>query len=152
MRRREFITLLGGAAIWPLAARAQQSGRVRRVGVLMSTAEGDPQEASNIGAFTKALGDAGWVGGRNVEIQYRWAAGNLDRMQQYALELVGFAPDVILAKGASVPAARRATSTIPIVFVVTTDAVAQEYVGSFARPEGNVTGFASHELTLVGKR
>jgi putative tryptophan/tyrosine transport system substrate-binding protein len=152
MKRREFITLLGGAvAAWPLAARAQQHP-TRRIGVLMSTAETEPEESASVAAFVDALANAGWVAGRNVTIDYRWTAGDPRRMQDYARELAGLAPDVILAKGASVPAMTQATSTIPIVFVVLSDAIAEGYVTSFARPSRNITGFTSNENVLVGKR
>jgi putative ABC transport system substrate-binding protein len=144
---------LGGTmAAWPLAARSQQGERVRRIGFLMSTAETDPEEAASVAAFVQALGKAGWTPGRNVTIDYRWGAGDPRRFQEYARELVLRAPDVIFAKGASVPALAQATSTIPIVFAQISDAIAQNYVASFARPGGNITGFTSDERTLVGKR
>jgi putative tryptophan/tyrosine transport system substrate-binding protein len=153
MQRRKFIKLIGGAAAaWPLAARAQQGEGVRRVGLLMSYSETDPEETSNVAAFVMALGNAGWVPGRNVAIDYRWAAGDPRRMQEYARELVSLAPDVIFAKGACVPAVVQATSTIPIVFAVLSDTIAQDYVMSFARPGRNITGFTSNENALVGKR
>jgi putative ABC transport system substrate-binding protein len=153
MRRREFVGLVGGALIaWPGISGAQQPTRMRRVGILMSTAESDPQELASVAAFVQALETLGWIAGRNVEIVYRWGDGDAGRMEANAQALVGLSPDVILVKGASVPAARRATAKIPIVFVVLGDAVAQEYVASFARPGGNVTGFASYERELVGKR
>jgi putative tryptophan/tyrosine transport system substrate-binding protein len=152
MRRRAFIAALGSVATWPMVARAQQAERVRRVGVLMSTAETDPLESASVAAFVAALGKLGWTTGQNVEIVYRWAAGDSDRMTANARELVSLAPDVLLVKGANVPAARQATSAIPIVFVVLGDVIAQNYVGSFARPGGNITGFTSYERALVGKR
>jgi putative tryptophan/tyrosine transport system substrate-binding protein len=152
MRRREFITLIGrGVAAWPLAANAQQIPR-RRVGVLMSTSDSDPQEAVSVAAFVAALGERGWIQGGNLEVIYRWAEGHPERMVKNAREMVDLAPDVILVKGANVPAACEATTRIPIVFVVLSDLVAQDYVHSFARPGGNVTGFASFEFALVGKR
>ncbi len=127
MRRREFITLLGGAVgAWPLAARAQQPERMRRIGVLMSTTETEPEEKSIVAAFVSTLASAGWMPGRNVTIDYRWGAGDPHRMQEYARELVALAPDVILAKGGSVPSVVQATSAVPIVFVVLSDASAQE--------------------------
>ena len=153
MKRREFITLVGGAAAaWPALARAQRIDRPRRVGVLMSTAETDPLESASVAAFASALSGLGWVTGRNCEIVVRWANGEADRMVANASELVAFAPDVLLVKGANVRAARQATSTIPIVFVVLGDAIAQSYVTSFSRPGGNTTGFTSYERALVGKR
>jgi putative tryptophan/tyrosine transport system substrate-binding protein len=152
MRRREFITLVGGAAVWPFAARAQQSDRMRRIGLLMSTVQTDPEEASSVAAFVQTLGRAGWISGRNVTIDYRWGAGEPSRFQKHAQELVGLAPDVIFAKGACIPAIAQTTSTIPIVFAALSDFVAETYVGSFAQPRGNITGFTTNETTLVGKR
>jgi putative ABC transport system substrate-binding protein len=153
MKRREFITLMGGAAAsWPLPARAQQPERMRRIGVLMSTSETEPEEKSIVAAFVSTLASAGWLPGRNMTIDYRWGAGDPHRMQEYARELVALAPDVILAKGGSVPSVVQATSTVPIVFVVLSDASAQTFISSFARPGGNITGFTSNENTLVGKR
>lgn len=151
--RREFITALGGATVaWPLAARAQQPERMRHIGMLMSTDETDPRERASVAAFVEALGNLGQVVGRNVEIAYRWGAGDPERMVANARELIGQAPDVIVLKGANLPAAREMTVTIPIVFVVFSDANVREYVGDFAHPGGNITGFASDELSLVGKR
>jgi len=151
--RRQFIALLGGAAAgWPLAARAQQTEPVRRIGMLMSTDESDPREKSSVAAFVEALGKLGQVAGRNLEIVYRWGAGDPQRMAANARELISQAPDVIVLKGANLPAARELTATIPIVFVVLSDAVVQDYVTNFAHPGGNITGFASDELELVGKR
>ena len=119
MRRREFITLLGGAAAaWPLAARAQQRERMRRIGVLMNVAADDPEAQARIAAFLQGLQQLGWTDGRNVRIDYRWAAGDAERYRRYAAELVALAPDVILATaGPSVVALQQATRTVPIVFV-----------------------------------
>jgi putative ABC transport system substrate-binding protein len=155
MKRRAFMALTGGAianVTWPLAVRAQQPGPRRRIGVLMSTASDDPQETRFVAAFTEALDKAGWTAGRNAEIVTRWGAGDAGRMAANARELVALAPDVLLVKGANLPAAKIATSTIPIVFVMLSDAVAESAVGSFARPKGNITGFTSYERALVGKR
>ena len=153
MRRRAFISLLGGAAVaWPLAARAQQPERMRRIGVLMSPDENDPRERSSVAAFVETLGKLGQAVGRNVEIIYRWGAGDPQRMAANAREIVSQAPDVIVVMGANLPAARELTATIPIVFVFLSDASVQEYVANFAHPGGNITGFASDELALVGKR
>ena len=153
MRRREFLSVLGcAAAAWPAVARAQKVDPLRRVGVLMSTAETDPLESASVAAFVSALRGLGWVTGRNCEIVVRWANGEADRMAANARELAAFAPDVLLVKGANMPAARQASSTIPIVFVVLGDANAQNYVASFSRPGGNTTGFTSYERALVGKR
>jgi len=118
----------------------------------MSTARSDPQEVSALAAFTAALGERGWLVGRNLEIVDRWADGDSKRMASNAREIIRLAPDAILAKGANVPAACQATAKIPIVFVVLSDVVAQHYVRSLAHPGGNVTGFASYEFELVGKR
>jgi putative tryptophan/tyrosine transport system substrate-binding protein len=144
---------IGGAAgASPLAAIAGDPGRALRLGVLMSTAADDPQEASSIAALVAELGRLGWVEGRNLKIDYRWGAGDRVLMQTAARELVALGPDVIFAKGASVPAAREATSTIPIVFVMLSDATVETYVASFAHPGGTITGFTSYERALVGKR
>ena len=152
MRRRDFLGVLSGAAAWPLGARAQQGERVRRIGVLMSTDEADPREKSSVTAFVEALGKRGQVVGRDLEIVYRWGAGDPQRMTANARELVSLVPDVIILKGANLPAAREVTATIPLVFVALSDASVQEYVTNFAHPGGNITGFASDELALVGKR
>ena len=153
IERRTFLTALGGAAAaWPLATRAQSPDRMRRIGLLMSTDDSDPRERTSVAAFIAAFGKLGWTVGRDVEIVYCWAAGDARRMAANAREIVGQAPDVIVVKGANLPAARELTATIPIVFVVLSDASAQDYVGNFSHPGGNVTGFASDELALVGKR
>jgi putative tryptophan/tyrosine transport system substrate-binding protein len=152
MRRREFITLLGGAIVArPLAANAQGTG-VKRVSVLMSTAESDPEEVRSVAAFVSALGKTGWVSGLNLIIDYRWGEGSPSRYQEYAKELIGLVPDVIFVKGAAVPAVAQATSAIPIVFTTLSDHLAERYVANFAQPNGNVTGFTSDELALIGKR
>jgi len=151
MRRRKFIALAGGAASWPLFAAAQP-GQTRRVGVLMSTIATDSDEAANIASFVAALGKAGWRASSNLVIDYRWGAGDPHLFQKYARELVDLNPDVLFAKGAAVPAIAAATSAIPVVFAVLSDQVAEKYVGNFARPIGNLTGFTSNEIALVGKR
>jgi putative ABC transport system substrate-binding protein len=149
IRRREFITLLGGAAAWPLLARAQQGDRVRRIGVLMP---GDETEQAGLAAFTQALADSGWTVGRNVQIDPRWAGIDINRIRALAKELVGLQPDILLAVGTAAPAAlQRETRTIPIVFVGTPDPVASGIVARLDRPSGNVTGFAFLEATLGGK-
>jgi putative ABC transport system substrate-binding protein len=152
VKRRKFITLLGNAAAWPVVARAQQVEQMRHIGVLMSTDETDSRERSSVAAFTEKLSTLGWIEGRNLEIVYRWGTGDPQRMAANARELVSQAPDLIVLKGANLPAAREMTATIPIVFVVLSDASVQEYVTNFAHPGGNITGFASDELALVGKR
>ena len=153
MRRREFITLLGGAAAGrPLAARAQQRERVRRVGVLMNTAADDPIGQTRIAAFVQGLQQLGWGVGRNVEIDSRWAGGDADRIRRYAVELVALAPDVIVATGsATVGPLQRATRSVPIVFVTTVDPVGGGFVESLARPGTNATGFTAFEYGLSGK-
>jgi len=152
VKRREFITLLGGAAAWPLAARAQQRGGMRRVGVLMHLAADDPEGQSRLAAFLQGLQEAGWAVGRNVNIDVRWAAGEADRFRKYAMELVALAPDVILTSAPpSIRAMQQATRTVPIVFVLVPDAVGTGIVDSLVRPGGNATGFMSYEYTLSGK-
>jgi len=145
MRRREFITLLGGvAAAWPLAARAQQANPARRLGVLMGYAEGDPLAKVLLTDFTQALSEFGWIKGRNLRMDVRWAPGNTDLMHTFAKELVTLQPDVILTNSTPVTAAlKRATSTIPIVFAVVADPVGSGFVASLSRRGGNVTGFGS---------
>jgi ABC-type uncharacterized transport system substrate-binding protein len=153
MRRREFITHFGVAALaGPRAARAQQPDRVRRVGVLMSRAAGDPEEQARFAGFLQGLQKLGWTDGRNVRIDYRWAAADADRSRTYAAELVALAPDVILASGsASVAALLQTTRTVPIVFVNVIDPVGAGYVARLARPGGNATGFTAFEYSLSGK-
>ena len=152
IERREFITLLGGAAAWPLAARAQQGERVRRIGMLLGIAENDLEAQSRIAAFRKGLRDLGWVEGRNVHIDYRFAAGDANRIKAYVAELVTLAPDVFLANSTPVVAAlRQATTSIPIVFAVVNDPVGQGFISTLAHPGGNITGFTFIEFTMVGK-
>jgi putative ABC transport system substrate-binding protein len=152
MRRRGFIRLLGGAAVWPVAARAQQGERMRRIGVLSGNAEDDPQTVMGLAAFTKALQELGWRDGRNIRIDYRFAATNIDRMQTIAKELVGLQPDLIVGHSTPVVAAlQRETTSIPIVFVVVADPVGSGFVASLPRPGGNITGFINHEASLSGK-
>jgi putative ABC transport system substrate-binding protein len=152
MKRRQFITLLGGAAAWPVAARAQQPDRLRRIGVLLGSAEGDPQEQRNLAAFTKALQELGWADGRNIRVDYRSAAGNADRMRTFAKELVSLQPDLIVGHTTPVIAAlQRETRTIPIVFVIVSDPVGSGFVASLPRPGGNITGFINIESSLASK-
>ena len=135
MRRRDFITLLGGAVAWPVAVRAQQPDRVRRVGVLMNLAVGDPEGEARIAAFVQALQRLGWSDGRNLRIDHRWAAGDAGRFKGYAEELLALAPDVILAAATpSVQALQQATRTVPIVFAIVADPVGAGFVDSLARP------------------
>jgi putative ABC transport system substrate-binding protein len=153
MRRREFITLLGGtAAMWPLAARAQQTDRVRRVGVLMGYGEADPEAKALLSDFTQGLSELGWTDGRNLRMEVRWAPGDTDLMHTFAKELVNLQPDVILANSTPVTAAlKRETLTIPIVFAVVGDPVGSGFVASLPRPGGNITGFGSLETSMASK-
>jgi putative ABC transport system substrate-binding protein len=152
MKRRDFITLLGAAAAWPLAARAQQDGRMRRIGVLMASVETDLEDLSWIAEFVHQLRALGWTEGRNVRIDYRWTGGDAGRAATYAAELVSLAPDAILAQGASVlKPLQQQTHSIPIVFVRVSDPVGGGFVENLARPGGNVTGFTQFEYTVAGK-
>jgi putative tryptophan/tyrosine transport system substrate-binding protein len=152
--RREFITLLGGAAAaWPLAARAQQrAGRVPRIGVLMAITADDPESQARLAAFAQGLQQSGWTVGQNIRIDYRWASVNAEDLRKYAAELVGLAPDIILAHstGAVAPLLQ-STSTIPIVFALVADPVGAGFVESLARPGGNATGFTNFEYAFGGK-
>jgi putative ABC transport system substrate-binding protein len=151
--RRYCITLLGGAvAAWPLAARAQQGERMRRIGVLMTLAADDPEGQARLTAFVQGLQELGWTDGRNVRIDYRWPAGDAERTRRYATELAALAPDVILAGGGSVvPSLLQATRTVPIVFTQTPDPVGAGFVNSLARPGGNATGFLLYEYGISAK-
>src|SRR5262249_36029366 len=152
MRRRDLITLLGGAAAWPLAARAQQGERMRRIGVLSPFDPGDPAGHGRLTAFAQGLQQLGWTIGRNVRIDYRWAAGDAERIRRYGSELVELAPAVILAGGgAAVPSLLQATRTVPIVFTQTPDPVGAGFVNSLARPGGNATGFTTFEYGISAK-
>jgi len=153
MMRREFITLLGGAAAaWPLAARAQQGERMRRIGVLMNLAADDPESSAHLAAFLDGLQQLGWTDGRNVRIDTRWSASDPDRRRTYAAELVALAPDVILAYGGSgAGALQQATRTVPIVFAEVVDPVGAGLVASLARPGGNATGFSLFEYGISVK-
>jgi putative ABC transport system substrate-binding protein len=151
MRRREFITLVGSAAIWPLATHAQQA-RVRRIGVLTNLAENDPKERRRMAALLQALQNLGWRDGDNVRIDYRVALGRADSARKYAAELVTLTPDVIVASGnVSTGALFEVTKTVPIVFAHVADPVAAGFVESLKRPGGNVTGFSSFEYAMSGK-
>ena len=152
MRRREFITLLGGAAVWPLAARAQQGQRVRRIGALLPATADDPQRQAWFGAFLQGLAQSDWIIGRNVQIDTRWATANVDAVRRHAAELAALAPDVILASGAStVGPLLQATRTVPIVFAAVADPVGAGFVNSLAQPGGNTTGFMAFEYSIGGK-
>jgi putative ABC transport system substrate-binding protein len=152
VKRRAFITALAGAAAWPLAGRAQPPERMRRVGVLMLWSKNDPFSQKSRSAFEQALGRFGWVEGKNIRIDYRFASGDPALFKTYAAELVGFMPDAILTSTTpGVAALREQTRTIPIVFVLVADPVGQGFVQSLARPGGNVTGFTSFDTALMGK-
>jgi putative ABC transport system substrate-binding protein len=152
IQRREFITFLGGAAAWPLAARAQQGDRVRRIGVLMPGDENDPVRRTLVSAFTQALADLGWTNGRNVRMDLRWAGDDINRIRALAKELVGLKPDIIVTNSTPATAAlQRETRTIPIVFEGLADPVVSGIVARLDRPSGNITGFAGREATLGGK-
>jgi putative ABC transport system substrate-binding protein len=154
MRRREFMTLLGGAAVaWPVAARAQQPERMRRIGVLMHTTPDEPESQVRLEAFLQGLQEAGWAVGRNVRIETRWAGGSdVARLRKEALELIGLGPDVILAGvGATTVTLQEATRTVPIVFAQGVDPVGSFQVASLARPGGNTTGFTQFEYGLSAK-
>jgi putative tryptophan/tyrosine transport system substrate-binding protein len=152
MRRREFIALLGGTAAWPLAARAQQGERMRRIGVLINRAADNKEGQARLAAFQQALQQLGWSDGRNVRIDIRWGADDVDRERKYAAELVALVPDIILAGGSlSVAAVQQASRSVPIVFASVSDPVGAGFVDSLARPGGNVTGFMAFEWNLSGK-
>jgi putative tryptophan/tyrosine transport system substrate-binding protein len=153
MNRRAFVTLLGGAAAWPLAARAQQQAdRMRPIGVLMGYSESDPESQRWVRAFEQGLQQKGWSKDTTIAVDYRWAMGDLDRMRAYAAELVSLKPDVILAASSpAVAAMRQQTASVPIVFVNVADPIGQGFVRSLARPDGNITGFAALESSTLGK-
>src|SRR5262245_30637801 len=152
MRRREFMTVLGGVAAWPLSARAQQPDRIQRIGVLMNLAEGDAEAQARIAAFLRGLQQLGWTDGRNVRIDTLFAVGSGAETRKNVAELVARAPDVILATGSvSVGPLLQASSAVPIVFVIVPDPVGAGYVNSLARPGGNATGFSLFEYGIGGK-
>jgi putative ABC transport system substrate-binding protein len=152
MRRRNFITLLGGAAVWPLAARAQQPERMRRVGILIPAASDDLEYQAFVGAFLQALAQLGWTDGRNVRIDTRWATTDAAEIRRHAAELAALAPDVILAPAATtVGPLLQVTRTVPIVFPAIVDPVGAGFVDSLARPGGNATGFMNFEYSIGGK-
>jgi putative tryptophan/tyrosine transport system substrate-binding protein len=152
MRRREFITLIGGVAAWPLAARAQQAERMRLIGVLMAYAESDPEGQAWVAAFREALQKLGWAEDRNIRIDTRWATPDVEAMQRLAKELVALQPDLILSQSTPTTAALlQHTRTIPIIFANIADPVGSGFVASFSRPGGNATGFVLFEPTMAGK-
>ena len=154
MRRREFISLIGGAAAaWPLMARAQQPERIPRIAVLMNRSADSPEGQARFVAFQKTLQQLGWTNGRNIRIEVRWGEDDIDRERAYATELLALVPDVALASGTlSVAALLRVNRTLPIVFVGVTDPVGAGFVDSLARPGGNVTGFMIYEYSFGAKR
>jgi putative tryptophan/tyrosine transport system substrate-binding protein len=152
MRRREFITLLGGAAAWPLAARSQQGERMRRIGVLIQFAEGDPEGLARLTAFREELQKLGWSVGGNLQIDSRWAVTSEERARSAVEELLGLTPDVIFANGTlALRAAQQATRAVPIVFRDIIEPIGQGFVASLAHPGGNTTGFAYLEVSIGGK-
>ena len=153
MGRRDFITLLGGAAAsWPLAVRAQQHERVRRIGVLLPATSDDAEYQAWFGAFLQTLGQSGWTIGRNLQVDTRWATANADSIRRHATELAALAPDVIVSAGAStLGPLLQVTRTVPIVFAIVADPVGAGFVASLARPGGNATGFMPFEYSIGGK-
>jgi len=153
MRRREFITLLGGAiATWPLAVRAERGDRVRSIAVLMTNTEDDPEGWTRAAAFRQGLRELGWIEGQNLRIDWRWSGGDVERMRDYAAESAALAPDLIVANGAALlSAVKQATQSIPIVFVLVSDPVGQGFISGLKNPGGNITGFAFVEYSMFGK-
>jgi putative ABC transport system substrate-binding protein len=151
--RREFITLLGGAtAAWPMAARAQQGGNARRIGILINSVATDPDAQSDLAAFVQGLRQLGWTEGHNLRIDLRWNAGSAELAQTYAAQLIGLMPDVILALSTTnLTVIRQATSTVPVVFMRITDPVAQGFVANLTHPGSNLTGFSNGEFSVGGK-
>src|SRR5689334_10310797 len=152
MKRRQVLRLIGGAAAWPLVARAQQSERSRRVVVLVPATADDPVWQARLGAFLQEMALLGWTIGRNVQIDVRWGTPNMTELRKQAVEVAALAPDVILAGGAStMEPLMEAIRTVPIVFTLGNDPVGSGYVDSLARPGGNITGFMSYEFSIAGK-
>src|SRR5262245_17823400 len=153
LRRRQFITLLGGAAAaWPLAAQAQQTERVRRVGVMMGVSEGDQDGQSWLSAFVQGLAERGWTNGGNLRIDTRWGSGDANGVQAHAVELVGLQPDAMLVTGTfATSILQQRSRSIPLVIVLVIDPVASGFVSSMAHPGGNITGFTNFEYAIGGK-
>jgi putative ABC transport system substrate-binding protein len=152
IRRREFITGLGSAAAWPVAVRAQRSDRVRHVGVSMNVVQEDPSGPADVMAFRRGLADLGWIEGRNIDIEFRWPGGDVERVRIFAKELVGLRPDVLIGRSTPTTAAlKQETGAIPIIFVNVPEPVEQGFVQSLARPSGNITGFTNFEASVGGK-
>jgi putative tryptophan/tyrosine transport system substrate-binding protein len=152
MRRRDFIAGLAGTAAWPLVTRAEQPNRARRVGVLMNVVQEDPGGSSDVMAFRQGLAELGWIEGRNVDIEFRWPGGDINRIQTLAKELVGLRPDVLIGRSTPTTAAlKQETATIPIIFVNVPEPVEQGFVQTLARPGRNITGFTNFEASIGGK-
>jgi putative ABC transport system substrate-binding protein len=152
MKRRGFLTLFAGAAAWPLAAGAQQAGQIKRVGALIGLSEDDPAAQARVAAFRQALAELGWIEARNVRFEVYWTGGEMGRLRTHAADLVRRAPDVILAQGTPVTATlKQATGSVPIIFVIVNDPVAQGFVSSLAHPGGNITGFSYIDFSIIGK-
>jgi putative tryptophan/tyrosine transport system substrate-binding protein len=152
VRRRRFIALVGGTLAWPSFGRAQQPERMRRIGVLMALAQNDPVAKRNLAIFQQSLQELGWTEGHRLQIVWRWAGGDIGHVHDYAIELVGLAPDLIVTFGTpSIAAVKQATRSIPIVFAVVNDPVAQGFITSMAHPGANITGFSFLEYSMVGK-
>jgi putative tryptophan/tyrosine transport system substrate-binding protein len=150
--RREFIAGVGGAVAWPMVGRAQQAERLRHVGVLMNAVKDDPGGPAEVMAFRQGLTELGWIEGRNIDIEFRWPGGDIDRVQTLAKELVGLRPDVLIGRSTPTTAAlKQETGTIPIIFVNVTEPVEQGFVQALARPGGNITGFTNFEASIGGK-
>src|SRR3974390_405316 len=151
MRRREFISLLGGAVAWPLAAHAQQPDRMRLIGWVVGIAEEPSVKVPRYSAFLEGLRELGWIDGRNIRVEYRYGGGDLENTRRQAVELVALAPDVILATGTATERLLQVTRTVPIVFVIVPDPVGSGLVARLSRPGGNATGFMQFEYSLTGK-
>lgn len=152
MRRRDFIAVVSGAVAWPLAARAQQADRIRRIGVLMAYASTDPEGQALLAEFTRHLAEFGWAEGRNLRIDVRWGGSNVDLLHTFAKELIGLKPDVLLASSTpTTTALARQTQTIPIIFTLVADPVGARFVASLSRPGGNITGFSVLEASVASK-
>jgi len=152
MRRRDFITLIGGSATWPLAARAQQGERMRRIGVLTNFSADDRAGQARVLAFAQALAQLGWIDGRNARIDIRWGASDPEHIRRYAAELIALAPDVILTVASAITGpVLQVTRDVPIVFVQVAEPVAAGFVETLARPGGNATGFMLYEYGIGGK-
>jgi putative tryptophan/tyrosine transport system substrate-binding protein len=150
--RREFIAGVGGAVAWPMVGRAQQAERLRHVGVLMNAVKDDPGGPAEVMAFRQGLTELGWIEGRNIDIQFRWPGGDIERARTFAKELVGLRPDVLIGRSTPTTAAlKQETGTIPIIFVSVSEPVEQGFVQSLARPGKNITGFTSFEASIGGK-